>query len=86
MRNYISEAQEWIIKQKPFDSRLNYPNQKEFDLITGLLRTVKDYQEVIDSHNRLVKQLDVMINGIDGAAEQASLCDIIAQIGKGEDW
>ena len=42
--------------------------------------TTKDYEEVLEDHRRLVRELDVLINGEAGAAKQASLCDIVAQI------
>lgn len=32
--------------------------------------------------NRLVRELDVALNGEDGAAKQASLCDVVAQVSK----
>lgn len=35
---------------------------------------------VIADHNRLVRELDVLLNGEQGAAKQASLCDIVAQL------
>lgn len=40
----------------------------------------EDYERVISSHNRLVRKLDVLINGEKGAAKQASLCDIVSQV------
>lgn len=39
-----------------------------------------DYEEIIADNLRLVRELDVLINGKEGAAKQASLCDIVAQI------
>lgn len=33
-------------------------------------------------HQRLVRELDVLLNGESGAAKQASLCDIVAQVAK----
>lgn len=33
-------------------------------------------------HERLVRELDVLLNGEAGAAQQASLCDIVAQVAK----
>ena len=39
-----------------------------------------DYQVVADSHARNVRALDVALNGEAGAAKQASLCDILAQV------
>jgi hypothetical protein len=40
-----------------------------------------DYEECAASHSALVRQIDVMMNGEDGAAKQASLCDLIGQLG-----
>ena len=40
---------------------------------------VSDYEEVLADHRRLVREMDVMING-DGAAKQASLCDLFSQV------
>lgn len=42
--------------------------------------TSADYEEVIADHRRLVRELDVALNGEDGAAQQASLCDIVAMV------
>ncbi|MPS30540.1 MAG: hypothetical protein E2576_14510 [Alcaligenaceae bacterium] len=42
--------------------------------------TIADYEEVLADHRRLVRQLDVALNGEDGAAKQASLCDIVGQV------
>jgi hypothetical protein len=36
-------------------------------------------------HKRLVRELDVALNGEDGAAKQAALCDIVAQV-KDQRW
>ena len=33
-------------------------------------------------HQRLVRELDVLLNGEAGAAKQASLCDLVAQVAK----
>lgn len=40
---------------------------------------ITDLQSVIDDYLRLTKEIDVVLNG-DDAAEQASLCDILAQL------
>lgn len=42
-------------------------------------RMQKDYEEALADHRRLVRELDVLLHG-DGAARQASLCDIVAQV------
>lgn len=41
--------------------------------------TIEDYKEVFEDHKRLVRELDVLLNG-ENAAEQASLCDIVSQL------
>ena len=41
--------------------------------------TVADYEEVLADHRRLVRELDLLLNG-SGAAKQASLCDIVSQV------
>ena len=40
---------------------------------------IADYKEVLADHDRLVREIDVLING-DKAAKQASLCDAVGQI------
>lgn len=49
-------------------------------LIANLVQRVKDHEEVEADHKRLVRELDVALNGEAGAAKQASLCDIVAQV------
>jgi len=41
--------------------------------------TAADYDEVLTDHRRLVRELDMLLNG-ENAAQQASLCDIVAQV------
>lgn len=41
--------------------------------------SVADYEAVLADHRRLVRDLDVYLNGA-GAAPQASLCDIVSQV------
>lgn len=47
--------------------------------------TIADYEEVLADHRRLVRELDVLLNGEDGAAKQASLCDIVLQVRREKD-
>ncbi|WP_071556473.1 hypothetical protein [Pseudomonas aeruginosa] len=42
--------------------------------------TADDYEEVLADHRRLVRELDVLLNGEEGVAKQASLCDLVAQV------
>lgn len=41
-----------------------------------------DHEQVITSHNTLVRDLDVILNGFHGSATQASLCDLVGKIAK----
>lgn len=43
----------------------------------------RDYEEVLTDHRRFAREIDVIMNGEEGAAKQASLCDLVAQI---RDW
>jgi hypothetical protein len=45
-----------------------------------LTQTTADYEEILAGHRRLVRELDVLLNGEAGAARQASLADIVAQV------
>lgn len=49
-------------------------------LTPGHLTATTDFDAVLADHNRLVRELDVLLNGEAGAADQASLCDIVAQV------
>ena len=55
--------------------------------VETLEQAVKEKEEQVSAltdvhkdHNRLVRDLDVAINGREGAAKQASLCDIVSQM------
>lgn len=39
--------------------------------------TIADYEEVLADKRRLTRELDIAMHGEDGAAVQASLCDLI---------
>ena len=41
------------------------------------MATKADYEEVLAGHRKLVRDLDVAMHGEEGAAKQASLCDLI---------
>ncbi len=40
----------------------------------------KNYEEVLEDHDRLVRDIDVIMHGEHGAAKQASLCDLVGPI------
>jgi len=47
--------------------------------LDALKQRMEDCEEVDADHKRLVRELDVLLNG-NGAAKQASLCDIVCQL------
>ena len=52
------------------------------DITVELLPAINGLLAAHQDHARLVRQLDVLLNGEAGAAQQASLCDIVAQVAK----
>ncbi|MCT5157699.1 hypothetical protein LZL32_15395, partial [Pseudomonas aeruginosa] len=42
--------------------------------------TDDDYEEVLADHRRLVREMDVLLNGEACAAKQAMLCDLVSQV------
>ena len=54
---------------------LSHPQPQKVDELT-----IADYEQAAADHRRLVRELDVLLNGEDGAEKQASLCDIVAQV------
>jgi len=47
--------------------------------VRALIDEIEGHQEAYEDHKRLVREIDVIING-DGAAQQASLCDVVGCI------
>jgi len=41
---------------------------------------IEDYKATLEDHQRLVRKIDVILNGEEDAASQASLCDLVPQI------
>lgn len=50
------------------------------EYVEHLEQTVHYQQQALDDKRRLTRELDVLLNGEEGAAAQASLCDIVAQV------
>lgn len=63
-----------------FATRLLSENAAIDAAITAAQQKPQDYEQVLADHRRLVRELDVLLNGEEGAARQASLCDIVSQI------
>lgn len=55
--------------------------QAAADEIDRLRAELGDYREMVAEWRDLTRRLDVALNG-DGAAKQASLCDLVAQFEK----
>lgn len=78
------------------DNALFFPGNSVRSVISGMklkqmeLEQQRDHlQAQVDEllaaekdHRRLVRELDVLMNGEAGAAQQASLCDLVAQVAK----
>lgn len=41
-----------------------------------------ELEEYVNDKKRLTRELDVLLNGVNGAAKQASLCDVVAQVAR----
>lgn len=50
------------------------------NLLNRAISEIEGYREMHADHKRLVRELDVALNGEDGAAKQASLCDVVGQV------
>lgn len=53
--------------------------QPVIPLYTHPVPSAPDSEEILADKRRLVRELDVLMNGEAGAARQASLCDLVAQ-------
>lgn len=64
------------------------PMADKLGRIDGIIRAAlaaqhpsqSDYETVLADHKRLVREMDVLLNGEAGAAQQASLVDLVAQV------
>ncbi|MEK6882696.1 MAG: hypothetical protein AABY22_23945, partial [Nanoarchaeota archaeon] len=72
---YNGELSSWIN-----ENQLDHATNRLIDLFASQLQsTIEDYEEVLADKKRLVKELDVILNGSNGA-ENPSLCDLVSQI------
>lgn len=53
--------------------------------LTSTLEEISHHKMTQDDSNRLVRELDIALNGEAGAAKQAALCDIVGQV-KDQRW
>jgi succinate dehydrogenase flavin-adding protein (antitoxin of CptAB toxin-antitoxin module) len=93
--HFFKKIQSTMKEQDKFENFLNseltplgLSDKKTIDRVKWYYQTyfksaikeqVADYEEVQKCHDELVRELDVIING-ENAAQQASLCDIVAQM------
>jgi hypothetical protein len=61
---------------------LEWLDEADQSEIASLRSQLEGYKEWAEDYKRLVKDIDVSINGEDGAAKQASLCDLVGPIEK----
>jgi len=86
----MKEAKDWVeaistaVEQDIYSGALTRAaiEQVQVDARAELEQEVRDYKEVLEDKRRLVRELDVVLNGEAGAAKQASLCDLVAQVKK----
>jgi len=71
-------ARVWTCVEKIRAKQASKPRYSPLPEGDGL--TIADYEEAFADHKRLVRELDVILNGEEGAAKQASLCDIVSQV------
>lgn len=67
----LTEAGQIVFKHYKSDVAVLLDSYVEFRL--------KDYIEASEDKKRLTREMDIIING-EGAAKQASLCDIVSQL------
>lgn len=51
-----------------------------YALLQEAAQRIQDHEECDNDRRRLVRELDVLLNGEAGAAKQAALCDIVGQV------
>jgi hypothetical protein len=69
-----------ITSGDPADTIINAIKRMRIQSAPSDALTAADYEEVLADHRRLVRELDVALCGEEGAAKQASLCDIVGMV------
>ena len=77
--NAIVHAQALYDAKSGIDRAWWIMSQYRYEIESEIQQRCEDLQEVIDDYRRLTKDLDMAING-DNAANNPSLCDIVAQV------
>ena len=92
IREKLEQARKDFIYHKGMSDRYADKHGTPFDEALALLptlasseavddrATIADYEATLADHRRLVRELDVALNGEENAAQQASLCDIVHQV------
>jgi len=84
------EVMEWIVEETQgfgnsksiWASGALAMHRRDHAAVADLQRQLNDWKEINEDKKRLVRELDIIINTEEGAAKQASLCDIVAQLAK----
>lgn len=78
-RGYVARIPEQFVVDVENAIRHHEAVRESLPTVAGDELTIADYEAAFADHRRLVRELDVALNGED-AAEQASLCDIVQQV------
>ncbi|MFB2830618.1 hypothetical protein ACE1BS_13570 [Aeromonas jandaei] len=76
----LLDADELIVQARAQASTWKARATTEASISRDLKQQFAELLEAQQDHHRLVRELDVLLNGVDGAAPQASLCDLVAQL------
>lgn len=75
--NYLHEEHGLTLLESEMNDLINVVHKFHPADDAGL--TASDYEDILSDHRRLVRELDIIMNG-DNAAPQASLIDIVCQL------
>jgi hypothetical protein len=73
MRDYPHRSGTTLLTAAQAEQMLNH-------VVGPLFDEISDLQEVLEDKRENTRKLDIALNGTDGAAKQASLCDLIGQV------
>ncbi len=62
------------------DARDVIKTSHRMKLVGKFAERISDYEQILDDHRRLTREIDVLLNGEDGAAKAPALVDIVAQL------
>lgn len=75
------ETKQWL-ENLLTDADFNFPSVFRKGAEAMYWKMQEDHKEVFADRDKLVREIDVVLNGEAGAAKQASLCDLVGDIKK----